>query len=51
MQDLQQGIHNGGIGTSLAQVHHEGLQALSSRRRPQLLKGDWKGDDLVEVAR
>lgn len=51
LQDLQQGIHNGRVRTRLAQMLHEGLQALSSRCRPQLLKGDWKGDHLVEVAR
>lgn len=49
-QDLQQGIHNGGMGTCAAQVFHQMAEVLAGRGGPELLKGARKLDGLGDVS-
>lgn len=49
-RNLQQGVHNGGMGTCAAQMLHQMAEVLAGRGGPELLKGARKLDGLGDVS-
>ena len=49
-ENLQQGIHNGGMGTRAAKMLHQMPEVLAGRCGPELLKGARKLDGLGDVS-